>query len=410
MGDSYANRTVRWLFGTDGTVALKPEMQVVMAMTAVGVSGVFVVSPIVSQLSGPFGVSDAQAGQLVTAFVAPSVLLVPVMGVLADRIGRKPVIVGGLVIFGVAGTAVGLTSAFLPVLGLRAVQGIGYAAVIPIGTALIGDLYEGSREATAQGLRVASIQTTNLVSPPLAGALVVVSWRVPFVLYGLALAVAVLAWRTLPDVTPDDHASIGQYARNLATLVSEPVLAAVMVSFAVRFLLAFAFFAYVSVLLARTVDASPLVTGVVVALFALVSLTSAAQAGRLVASWDIFLVTLVGFLLTGAGMALMGTFPVYPAIVAGVVLAGVGAGITGPTQKSLVTQLAPSSLRAGAVSSAVIFQSIGSTAGPLLMGISLGRLPITATFVAFGVTGAVAGVGVLAFAYVRARSDDAGRA
>jgi predicted MFS family arabinose efflux permease len=409
MGESYSRRTVRWLFGTEGTVALEPEMGVVMAMTALGVSGIFVVSPIVTQLAGPFGVSDAQVGQLITAFVAPSILLVPVMGVLADRVGRKPVIVGGLIVLGVAGTAVGLSSSFRTALALRAIQGIGYAAVIPIGAVLIGDLYEESREATAQGLRVASIQTANLVAPPLAGALVLVSWRVPFFLYALALVVAVVAWRSLPPVEPEESKGIGQYARNLLNLVAEPVLAMVMLSFMIRFLLTFSFIAYISVLLSRTIDASAFVTGVLVSLYALVSLASAAQSGRLAESWNMLLVTLLGIVLTGLGMVVMGAFPVAPALVTGIVLAGIGSGIAGPIQKSLVTQLAPTSLRAGALSTAVIFQSIGSTGGPLLMGIALGSIAVTTTFVIFGFAGALAGCAVMTVAYVAETSGGFGR-
>lgn len=370
-----------------------------MVMTAVGVSGVFVVSPIVSTLSAPFGVSDARAGQLVTAFVAPSILLVPLMGVLADRIGRKPVVVGGLVVFGVAGVSVGLTSSFGVALGLRAVQGLGYAAVIPIGTALIGDLYAGSREATAQGLRVASIQTTNFVSPALAGVLVLASWRFPFFLYGLAFAVAVAAWSELPE-TDADAVELRPYVRDLLALLSDTVIASVLLTFLVRFLLVFAFFAYVSVLLSRTVGAPTVVIGAVVSLFALVSLVSATQAGRFVEDRNPLVVLAVALFVTGVGVALMGVLAVYPGLVAGVVVAGVGAGLSGPTQKSLVTQLAPRSLRAGAVSAAVIFQSVGSAAGPFLMGVALDGFSITAVFTAFGVVCAVAGAGVVAVGHL----------
>lgn len=48
MHDSYPHKASRWLFGSDGTVVLSAEMQIVIAMTAVGVSGIFVVSPGVS--------------------------------------------------------------------------------------------------------------------------------------------------------------------------------------------------------------------------------------------------------------------------------------------------------------------------------------------------------------------------
>lgn len=399
MTGSHAGRLLRWVFGTEGTVALDRELQIVVVMTAIGVSGVFIVSPIVSALSGPFGVSDAQAGQLVTAFVAPSILFVPVMGILADRIGRRPVVVGGLVVFGVAGVSVGLTSSFVAALGLRAIQGLGYAAIIPIGTALIGDLYAGSREATAQGLRVASIQTTNFVSPTLAGVLVLASWRVPFLLYGLAFAVAVAAWRDLPE-TDSDAVELRTYVRELLALLSDTVLTSVLVTFLVRFLLVFSFFAYVSVLLSRTVGASTVVIGAFVSLFALVSLVSATQAGRLVETRSTLAVLAVALLVTGVGIALMGALAVYPGLVLGVVLAGIGGGISGPVQKSLVTQLAPRSLRAGAVSAAVIFQSIGSAAGPFLMGISIERFPVTAVFAVFGIACAIAGTGTIAVGHL----------
>jgi predicted MFS family arabinose efflux permease len=399
MTESRARRAVRWVFGAEGTVALDRELQVVMVMTAVGVSGVFVVSPIVSALSTPFGVSDAEAGQLVTAFVAPSILLVPLMGVLADRIGRKPVVVAGLVVFGAAGVAVGLTSSFAIALGLRAVQGLGYAAIIPIGTALIGDLYAGSREATAQGLRVASIQTTNFLSPALAGVLVLASWRFPFFLYGLAFAVAVAAWWELPE-TDADAVELRPYVRELLALLSDTVIASVLLTFLVRFLLVFSFFAYVSVLLSRTVGAPTVVIGAVVSLFALVSLVTATQAGRLVESRDPLVVLAAALLVTGLGIALMGVLAVYPGLVLGVVVAGVGAGLSGPTQKSLVTQLAPRSLRAGAVSAAVIFQSVGSAAGPFLMGLALDGFPVTVVFAVFGAACAAAGAGVVAVGYL----------
>jgi predicted MFS family arabinose efflux permease len=326
------------------------------------------------------------------------------MGVLADRIGRRPVIVAGLIIFGIAGVAIGLTTSFFAVLGLRAIQGIGYAAIIPIGTALLGDLYTQNREATAQGLRVSSIQLTNIISPPLAGALVFLSWRLPFFLYALAFAVAVMAWRELPD-TDTGRLALGTYVRDLVNLVSEPALATVLFSFVIRFGLVFMFFTYVSVLLSQTVGASSVMAGVVVSLFALIALFTATQAGRVVVTWDSFVVLSCSLLISSGGMALMGTVAVFPGIIFGSIIIGIGAGLSAPIQKSLVTQLAPQSLRAGAVSSAVIFQNVGSAAGPFLTGFALEKLPVTITFVIFGVVGMAASIAILVVAYLLQFSD-----
>jgi MFS family permease len=185
----------------------------------------------------------------------------------------------------------------------------------------------------------------------------------------------------------------------LVDLVSEPALATVLFSFVIRFGLIFMFFTYVSVLPSQTVGASAIMAGVIVSLFALIALITATQAGRVVVAWDSFVVLAGSLLISSGGMALMGTVTIFFGIIFGSIMVGIGAGLSAPIQKSLVTQLAPQSLRAGAVSAAVIFQNVGSAAGPFLTGIALEKLPITTTFIIFGAGGIVASIAILVVAY-----------
>lgn len=365
-------------------------MQVVVAATAMAVTGVYAMSPILSALTGPFGVTDARIGAIITAYTAPSVVLVPVMGLLADRFGRRRLLVAGLLLFGLGGVAVAVTTDFAAVLALRGIQGVGFAAINPLGVTIIGDHFSGSREATAQGLRVAGIQTAALVTPPAAGLLVLGAWQYPFLLYGLALPMAAWAWVTLPDgPSTTGGTAIDDYARDLVSLLRRPTLAAIQLSFVARFSLSVGYYAYVSVLMTRVLGASAVETGLVVAGIGVIALVASTQVGRLVASRDSFLVLLVGLVAVGAGIATMGLTPTYSSVGLGGALLGVGLGVSGPVQKSLVTQLAPPSLRAGAVSTAILFQSIGQAAGPLLLGFIVGRSDVATAFVAFGLVGAV---------------------
>lgn len=405
MSVSVVERTLQWVFGDEGDVATEPPMQLVMAATATSVAGVFVVTPIVSQLSGPFGVSETAVGQLITAFTAPSILLTPMMGILADRLDRKPVLFTGLALFGLAGAAVAFTTSFPIAIGLRVLQGTGYAAAMPVGVAVLGDLYTGGRETTAQGLRVAGIQLMVLVSPPLAGALAIGSWRYPFFLFLLALGIAAWAWRTLPDTTrassETENQSLRAYGADFVALIQRPVMAVVLFTFALRFFLTFAFFGYVSVLLTREFGSTALVVGLLVSTYGLISLIAATQAGRLIATRDEVLIMLVGFVVGGAGMIAIGLAPSLPIAVGGVVLLSFGTGIISPIQKSFVTQRSPPSLRAGAVSIALILQSVGQTAGPFFVGIAGGWISIAAAFIVAGILGVVLGVASLVPAYHR---------
>lgn len=408
MSVSAAERVLQWVFGDEGDVATDPPMQLVMAATAASVAGVFVVSPIVSQLTGPFGVSEAAIGQLITAFTAPSIVLTPVMGILADRMGRKPVLFVGLVLFGLAGAAVAFTTSFSVALALRAVQGIGYAAVMPVGVAILGDLYTDGREVTAQGLRAAGIQTMVLASPPLAGALALGSWRYSFLLFLLAIGVAGWAWRTLPDTTADatDSRSLRSYGGDLTALLRRPVMGAVLLTFTLRFFLTFAFFGYVSVLLTREFDSSAFVIGLFVSTYGLVSLLAATQSGRLIAARNGVLVMLAGFVVGGVGLMTMGLAPSLPVAVAGVILLSLGTGVISPVQKSLVTQHSPPALRAGAVSTALILQSVGQTAGPFVLGLAGGWMSIATAFTGAGLFGALIGGLLLVPVYRRDRGAD----
>ena len=65
------------IFGKGGTVVLDKEMQVVMLAAAVGMAGVYIVSPIATEVTLVFDMPLVRAGELITVYTAPSIVLVP---------------------------------------------------------------------------------------------------------------------------------------------------------------------------------------------------------------------------------------------------------------------------------------------------------------------------------------------
>jgi len=389
------------LFGEDGDILGDERLLVVLAIAAVSISGVFVVSPIVSDLRTPFGISDTQAGNLITVFTAPSVLLVPVVGVLADRFGRRGFVIWGLVLFGLAGAGVGLTTKYHVALLLRWLQGVGFAATLPLTVTLIGDYYRDSREATAQGLRVASIQTVSLVAPTMASLLLLLSWRLPFLFYLNALGVAAWAWRALPEPGVEQESSFRSYMLSLGQSMRQPILAAVLLSFMMRFVLTFGFFAHVSVLLHDSIGATAVQTGLLISAFGLVALLTATQTGRVMAVVDPFLLLFAGFLVAVLSFAVLGFSSALWLTIVGILAFGVSNGITAPIQKSLVTQLVVPARRGGVVSSALFFQSLGQTGGPLVLGFFIARMAPGSSFLLTSMT--IGGLGLALTAYAALR-------
>lgn len=105
-----------------------------LVVLLVGVTGSLannVASPALPGVADHFAVSAARVGLVMTAFTVPTMVTVPLTGVLADTYGRRRVVIPSLVVFGLAGTSVGLVDSFGAVLALRGVQGAPSPASCP---------------------------------------------------------------------------------------------------------------------------------------------------------------------------------------------------------------------------------------------------------------------------------------
>jgi len=86
--------------------------------------GVNLIQPALPAMQGPLGVSDGAVGWVMAAYTASAIFLAPILGIVADLYGRRMLLVGGLMIFGLAGSAIVFAPTFQWVLILRAVQGM----------------------------------------------------------------------------------------------------------------------------------------------------------------------------------------------------------------------------------------------------------------------------------------------
>lgn len=369
------------LFGEEGSVVRDRPFQLLLLANLNAPLGVALVSPLLDSLLGPFGVSPTRIGLMVTAFTAPSVVVIPLVGVLSDRYGRKPILVGGLVLFGVAGSAISLTTSFPVVLALRALQGVAHAGLTPVIVTSVGDLYAGAEEATAQGLRFASSGVTQAVFPLLAGLLVTAGWQYPFLLYALAVPIAVVLLVGFPEPThrADDPEIAEREASgpvpSLREFAVRPHVLSVLVVRGLPNFVYFGLLTYNSFVVVRLLDGTPAQAGLLVAITSVVYAGTATQAGRITAAFDGRAVPLfVAHLCMGAGMALVAAAPSLPVVSVGAVGVGVGVGITASLYRSVITGLAPVDLRGGLVALGESSGRLASTVVPVAMGAATGAL------------------------------------
>ena len=160
------------------------------------------ISPALPGLERLFG-EDPNAGMLVRLLVpAPSLsvaIFAPFAGLVADRYGRRRMLLAGIIVFVIAGCA-GLFLADLPtIFASRLVLGVAVALIMTAQTALIGDYFTGDDRSALSGLQISARNFGGLVFIALAGWFAAISPRLPFVIYGVAALFLPLMWKVIVD-------------------------------------------------------------------------------------------------------------------------------------------------------------------------------------------------------------------
>ncbi len=368
------------LFGRDASILGDRDFQAMLAANLLAPLGVTLLSPILNALTGPFGVSTARLGLLISAYTAPPIFLIPVAGAMADRYGRKPLLLTGILLFGSAGTGIAFTTQFRVALLLRFFQGVGFAGLTPIIITSLGDIYDGSREVTAQGLRFTSSGVYQSVFPPLAGLIVVINWRYPFLLYGLAFPAAILvyAWFDEPldgprpnrggDPQPDGGAASGDRRRQVTALLRKPRVLSLVIGRMLPMITWTGFLTYNSVLVVELLNGSEAQAGLLVTINSTALALGGSQTGRITAAFDSHLWPLTAANVgLGGGLALAALAPSLSAAAVGAALLGAGFGISLSLYRSIITGLARPTLRGSLVSVAESLGRVGSTITPVGM-------------------------------------------
>lgn len=367
------------VLGDDAEVLRERPFQLLFLSNMLPPLGSALLSPVLNSLIEPFGATPANIGLMMSAFTAPPILVIPVVGVIADRYGRRPVMITGLLVFGAAGTAIALTTDFRVALGLRMIQGIGFAALTPVIITSIGDLYTDTKEATAQGLRFTGSGLSQTAFPLLAAVLVGFAWQYPFLMYALAFPIAAVIYRWFEEpvdpeataATDEDDGMRTQLAA-LYGLVSHRRAWGMVVARGMPNVVWLGFLTYNSIVVTDVLGGTPTDAGILAALGSLSYATAATQAGRISALFDSRLYPLVVMNVAMAGgMAIVFLANSLPTAYFGVVVMGAGFGLSLSLYRSIITNLAPPSLRGGYVSLAEGVGRFTSTMAPIVMGAAI---------------------------------------
>ncbi|MEV4321555.1 MFS transporter [Microbispora rosea] len=332
------------------------------------------------------GASLLRLGLLLALYDGAEVVLKPAFGTLADRIGPRPVLVGGLVAFVLAsgGYVVAARSHGLLdtgwLLAARLGQGAAASAFSPAASALVARLTPETARGRAFGSYGFYKSVGYTIGPFLGGAVVAAGGLRSLFAVMAVLAAAVACWAalTVPRVPPlpRTRQTVGDLIRRIADpgfLRPMTALAAgtAALSVGVGFL----------PVSGRADGLGPIATGAAVSVLAACSAVAQPLAGRALDSRRIGPVRglATGLLLCAAAFVLAAVPGVVPLVLAAAT-AGAGIGLVTPLGFAVLAEATPPERMGQTMGSAEVGREIGDAGGPLLVGAVATALSLTSGY------------------------------
>ncbi|MEO6380188.1 MAG: MFS transporter [Caulobacteraceae bacterium] len=368
-----------------GTKAGGAQIAVLVVGSCLPVLGSVLVAPILPSIAKEFA-NLSNVGVLTPLVIAAPALFIalvsPLVGMIADRAGRKRILMFALPLYSVIGLAPIFLDSLPAIVATRFALGVAEAVIMTICTTLIGDYLDGPRRERILALQTVATAISAVVFVIVGGALGEGGWRTPFWLYSagfvLAPLAAMLLWEPLKR---DDAAAPPPEPMPWKALSAVYLLT---LAGAIGFYVVPSQAAY---LLAGLGVDSPSAAG---------GVNGAAQAAVLIGALGFTLVRRLGLptclglalLLAGAGLVGLGLAKDTPQLIAAAMLNGVGSGLMLPTLLTWTMSLVSLPQRGRGAGGFTTFFFLGQFVSPLLVVAMSGHAggPATAIIVVGAIT------------------------
>lgn len=375
---------------------IEKNMIIIFGVTLIAVMGIASITPAFPGIIKYFGISTQQVGWLIAAFTLPGIFLTPVTGILADRFGRKLVLVPSLFIFGIAGFLCSFMHDFHSLLAFLFIEGIGAAGLSSINITLIGDLYTGEKRTALMGYNASILSIGTAAYPALGGFIAAFGWKYIFYLPLLAIPLGIFVIFGLNNPEPKDHQGIGEYFRRIWKNINQrSVWGLFLVNMLVFVLLYGAYLTYFPILLSERLQASSVHIGLSMSVMSLVTAATSSQLGRVNKRFQSKTILLFGASFYFLSMLSLLFSQSWMHVIVSIAIFGLGHGLLIPSIQNLLVGFASIKERAAFMSVNSMVLRIGQTIGPLFIGLFYVLGDLKGSFLA-GAVVALVMVGVIA--------------
>lgn len=346
------------------------KLYVIFSITLIAVMGVASITPALPTIAETLDLSKTQIGFLISAFTFPGIFLTPIAGILADRLGRKTVLVPSLFIFALAGFAIFYVHNFHYILLLRVIQGIGAAALGSLNTTLIGDFFKAKQLPEAMGYNASVLSLSTAFYPLIGGILAGFAWYYPFAMPLLAIPVGLLVIFGIKEPKIEKPANFTQYLKDISSSILKKEVIAIFILGTLTFIILYgAFLTYIPFLLNQKFDLTAPQIGMLITTSSITTAIVATQTGKL--TWkfgSVFLLKIAFALYFFVNVLIPNIENMYIFLIP-ILIFGTAQALNLPSLQTTLAKLAPDNQRGAFMSLNGMVIRVGQTLGPMIIGI-----------------------------------------
>lgn len=354
-----------------------------MGQTFINMLGAGIVGPVLPLYAKSFGVGATMVGLLMAIFGIARIPVNVPAGSLAERLGRKPLLVAGPLVMSVAALLTGLTTTFGQLLALRLLQGVGSAIQMTAAMVVMADISTPRDRGRTMSLYQGSLLLGTSVGPVIGGFVGEhLGYRAPFFAYAfLTLCAACWAYFAVQETRTMGHAVVAEPApgtgpnslprsrfAGLKLLANRDFALVSLVTLMVFFTRTGSQNTILPLLGSDRLGIGPAKLGYALTAVALLNLLTINTAGHLCDRYGRKVAIVPSCLLCGVAIASFTIGQTYLHFLLSCALLGIGTGIGGPAPAAYVSDL---ELPGGRGLTMGVYRTVGDigiSIGPVLLG------------------------------------------
>ena len=352
-------------------------------------------------LTQKFNIGMSTVGILFAVFSISGMAGSALGGALADRMGRKVVIIVSLVLSSLSALGMGLAPTLGIFIAVVAIVGTLSSIGHPAHEAVVADLLPPEKRAEGYGIIRVIFNLAVIIAPPIAGLLIARSYLTLFIVDAvISLIAATIVIFALPETKPQAHAhakpeSMKQTFAGYGRVFKDTRFVAFIGVTVMMTLVYMNMNSTLGVFMRDQHGMPALSFGSLLSLNAVIVVLFQFWVARKLEKYKPMLMMAAGSLLYAIGFAMYGFVPTFALFAIAMIIITIGEMIVSPFQQSMVASFAPEDMRGRYMAVSGLTWSIAFTIGPYFAGLILDGPNPSLLWIICGVIGMTATIGFI---------------